>query len=310
MVIIGEEELLVDRAVAAAVASAGTGAEVHDVRASELSAGQLALLTAPSLFGGDSVVIVRDAQDAAAAVAAEIGALADAAPAEVTLIITHAGGVKGKAMLTALARVGAKRIECRPIKRFGERLDFVRAEFSRAGRRADESGLRALIDAVGGGLRDLAAAASQLSADTEGVISAAVVARYYRGRAEATGFSVADKVLEGNLADALAQLRWTLATGTAPVLITSALAQGVRSLARVGGAGRGKSAEALAAELGMPSWKIDKARQQLRGWTATGLTRAHIAIAEADAAVKGEGANPGYALEHALRVIAASRDAG
>ena len=38
-----------------------------------------------------------------------------------------------------------------------------------------------------------------------------------------------------------------LATGTAPVLINSALAQGLRLLGRVGAAGRGSSAAALAA---------------------------------------------------------------
>lgn len=309
-VVVGEEELLVERAVSSVLASAGTGFDVHDIRAADLAPGQLELLTAPSLFGGECAVVVRAAQDAPAAVAAEIGSLAAALPAEVILVLTHAGGVKGKALLATLAKAGAKRIECRAIKRFGERLDFLRAEFTRAGRKAEESGLRALIDAVGTDLRDLASAAGQLCADTTGVISASVVGRYYRGRAEATGFSVADKILEGNLAEALAQLRWALATGTAPVLISSALASGIRGLAKVGGAGRGKSADALAAELGMPSWKIDKARQQLRGWNAAGLARAHAAVAQADADVKGEGASAGYALERVLRVIAASRDQG
>jgi len=48
-------------------------------------------------------------------------------------------------------------------------------------------------------------------------------------------------------------------------------------------------------------------RQQLRGWTPDGITRALTAVAEADAQVKGEGANPGYALEVAVRTIVASR---
>jgi DNA polymerase-3 subunit delta len=308
-VIVGEEELLVERAVSSVLAGTGTGLDVHDVRAAELAAGQLSLLTAPSLFGGDSVVIIRGCQDAPGGVATEISDLAAARPAGVILVLTHAGGARGKALLATLAQAGAKRIECRPVKRFGERLDFLRAEFSRADRKADESGLRTLIDAVGTDLRDLAAAADQLCADTTGVITAQVVARYYRGRAEATGFSVADKVLEGNLADALAQLRWALATGTSPVLITSALAQGIRSLVKVGAAGRGKSADALATELGMPSWKIDKARQQLRGWSAAGLADAHAAVAQADADVKGEAASPDYALERALRMIARGREA-
>jgi len=313
--IVGEEELLVERAVAAELAAlaadpGGDAAErpdVHDAVAAELTSGELSMLTAPSLFGGECVVVVRAAQDAAAAVAAELGQLAAAMPPEVRLVVTHAGGPKGKALLGTLTAAGARRIDCPAVRRFGERMDFVRAEFSRAGRKADDGGLRALIDAVGTDLRDLAAAADQLAADTTGVITAAVVARYWRGRAEASGFTVADRALEGNLAEALAQLRWALAVGVAPVLITSALARGVRTLGQVSVAGRGKSGAALAAELGMPPWKLDKIRQQLRGWTPQALARAHSAVALADAEVKGEGASAGYALERAVRAIVACR---
>jgi DNA polymerase-3 subunit delta len=313
-VIVGEEELLVERAVSGvlggvpAAARGGGGPDVHDVRGADLAAGELSTLTAPSLFGGDAVLIVRAAQDASAAVSAELGQLAASMPDEVMLVVTHAGGAKGKSLLTALVRAGARRIDCPSIRRFGERMDFLRAELARAGRRADDSGLRALIDAVGTDLRDLAAACDQLASDTTGVINEQVVRRYWRGRAEATGFSVADRALEGHLAEALAQLRWALAIGTSPVLITSALARGIRTLGQVGTA-RGKGSDALAAELGMPAWKVDKVRQQLRGWSSSGLALAHSAVARADAEVKGEGASAGYALERAIRVIVESRSA-
>ena len=315
-VIVGEEDLLVERAVTAVVrhgaaqaaGEPGSAPDVHDVRGAELTAGELGMLTAPSLFGGDCVVIVRAAQDANSAVAAELGQLAAALPAEVTLVVTHAGGAKGKSLLAALLKAGARRIDCPSIRRFGERMDFLRGELARAGRKADDGGLRGLIDAVGTDLRDLAAACDQLASDTTGVVTAQVVSTYWRGRAEATGFSVADRALEGNLAGALAQLRWALAIGTAPVLITSALARGIRSLGQVGTA-RGKGADALAAELGMPAWKVDKIRKQLRGWSPAGLARAHSAVAQADADVKGEGASAGFALERAVRVIVESRSA-
>jgi DNA polymerase III subunit delta len=319
-VIVGSEELLVDRAVSGIIAGArqagepgesgreaGAGPDVHDVQAADLPPGQLAALTAPSLFGGGCVVIVRSAQDASKDVMAELDRYAAAPAPDVVLVLTHAGAAKGKALLASLAGHGARRIDCPPVKRFGERLDFLRSEFGRAGRKADEAGLRALLDAVGTDLRDLAAACSQLADDTTGVISQAVVTRYYRGRAEATGFTVADRAVEGKLADALEQLRWALATGVSPVLIVSALAQGVRALGRVGSASRGKSAEALAAELGMPSWKVDRVRQQLRGWAPDGVARAHGAVAAADAQVKGEGASAGYALEVAITAIVACR---
>ena len=319
-VIVGSEGLLVDRAVSGIVAAArqyaepgdpgpgaGGGPDVHEVTAADLLPGQFAALTAPSLFGGDCLVIIRSAQDASKEVAAELDRCAAAPAPDVLLVLTHAGGAKGKTLLASLAKHGARRISCPPVTRFGERLDFLRAEFSQAGRKADDAGLRALLDAVGTDLRDLAAACAQLADDTTGVISQAVVTRYYRGRADATGFTVADRAVEGKLAGALEQLRWALATGVSPVLISSALAQGVRGLGRVGSAPRGKSAEALAAELGMPPWKIDRVRQQLRGWAPDGVARAHSAVAAADAQVKGEGASAGYALEVAIRTIVACR---
>jgi len=315
-VVVGEEELLVERSVSAAVAAAkfageagpdGTEPDVHDVAAGGLTAGELAGLTAPSLFGGGSVVVIRSVEDATASLAAELTRLARSAAPDVTLVLTHSGGAKNKALLADLAAAGARRIDCPSIKRFGDRMDFLRAEFRRAGRKADDGGLRTLLDAVGTDLRELAAACSQLAADTTGVVSQAVVARYYHGRAEATGFAVADKACEGNLPAALEQLRWALATGTSPVLVTSALAAGLRTLALVGSAGRGLSPSAQASDLGMPSWKIDKARQQLRGWTSEGLARAHAAVAEADVQVKGEGASAAYALERAITTIVSCR---
>jgi len=315
-VIVGDEELLVERAVGAAVglaaaagreASSDAGADVHEVAAADLAAGQLSVLTAPSLFGGGCVIVVRSAQDAGKDLSGELVRLAQSPVPEVFLVVTHAGGAKNKALLADLLSAGARRVDCPAVKRFSDRMDFLRAEFRQAGRKADDAGLRALLDAVGTDLRDLAAACSQLSADTTGLINQAAVARYYQGRAEASGFSVADRACEGNLAGALEQLRWALATGTSPVLVSSALAQGLRTLGLVGAAGRGLSPNALAADLGLPPWRIDKARQQLRGWTAAGLARAHAAVAEADVEVKGEGASAGYALERAISTIVACR---
>jgi DNA polymerase-3 subunit delta len=169
--------------------------------------------------------------------------------------------------------------------------------------------MRALLDAVGSDLRELSAAGSQLMNDTEGRITEQVVSRYYRGRAEATGFTVADKAVEGHLAEALEQLRWALSTGVSPVLICSALAQGIRMLGRVGAAPRGASGAALAAQVGAPPWKIDRVRQQLRGWQPDGVARALQAIAEADAQVKGESVSADYALERAIRRVVSARSA-
>ena len=323
-VVVGEEELLVERAVArlVAAASAATGpggadgagdgpfpprAGVHEVAAAALSPGELASLTAPSLFGGDCVVVVRDAHQAGKEVTEELARLAAEPPPDVRLVVTHAGGARGKALLASLVGRGARVIECPKITRVADRMDFVREEFRAAGRTIDDGGVRALIDALGSDLREIASACAQLAADTTGVIGRSVVYRYYRGRAEASGFSVADRAVEGRLSDALELLRWALAVGVSPVLISSGLAQGIRLLGRVSGAPKGQGSAALAAEVGAPPWKIDRVRQQLRGWEPEGIARALGAVAEADAQVKGEGTSPGYALEVAIRTIVACR---
>jgi DNA polymerase-3 subunit delta len=285
-------------------------ADVHDLDASALGPGELETLASPSLFGDGCVLVVRAAQNVGKEVAAELLRYMKNPAPDVVLVLTHAGGAKGKELLAGAKAAGAQVIERPKVTRFAERLDFIKAEFRRAGQRADDGAARALLDAVGSDLRELAAACDQLAADTEGGIDESVVARYYRGRAEATGFTVADRAVEGHLAQALEQLRWALATGVSPVLICSALAQGVRLLGRVGSAPRGASSTALAAEVGAPPWKIDRVRQQLRGWHPDGIARALHAVAEADAQVKGEAASAAFALERAVRHIVASRVGG
>ena len=168
----------------------------------------------------------------------------------------------------------------------------MRAEARTASRSMSDGAARTLIDAVGNDLRELAAAVSQLVADNPGPIDESAVRRYYSGRAEATSFTVADCAVEGRTEDALEQLRWALAVGVAPVLVTSALAQGVRNVIRVGSAQQRTRPADLARELSMPSWKVDRVRSQLRGWTPEGLENAMHAVADADAAVKGLRSTP------------------
>src|ERR1700734_2672711 len=107
--ITGEEEFLADRALREAAAQAraalaeasGTpdGGDLHDLEASALSPGELATLTSPSLFGGGAVVIVRNAQNAAKEIAAELTRYAAVPAADAAVIVTHAGGAKGKALV-------------------------------------------------------------------------------------------------------------------------------------------------------------------------------------------------------------------
>ncbi|MFJ8647271.1 DNA polymerase III subunit delta [Streptomyces sp. NPDC093546] len=304
---VGQEELLLDRAVqqvVAAARAADADTDVRDLAADQLQPGMLAELTSPSLFAERKVLIVRNAHDLSAESVKDVKAYLGAPVEEdITLVLVHAGGAKGKGLLDAARKAGAREVACPKTTKPAERLTFVRGEFRALGRSATPEACQALVDAIGSDLRELASAVSQLTADVEGTIDEAVVGRYYTGRAEASSFNVADRAVEGRAAEALEALRWSLATGVAPVLITSALAQGVRAIGKLSSARGGRPAD-LARELGMPPWKIDRVRQQMRGWTPDGVAVALRAIAEADAGVKGGGDDPEYALEKAVVTIA------
>ncbi|MEU4683346.1 DNA polymerase III subunit delta [Streptomyces xinghaiensis] len=304
---VGQEELLLERAVReviAAARAADADTDVRDLTPDVLQPGTLAELTSPSLFAERKVVVVRNAQDLSADTVKDVKAYLGSPAEEITLVLVHAGGAKGKGLLDAARKAGAREISCPKMTKPADRLSFVRGEFRAAGRSATPEACQALVDALGSDLRELASACSQLAADVDGPIDDAVVARYYTGRAEASSFTVADRAVEGRAAEALEALRWSLSTGVAPVLITSALAQGVRAIGKLASAPRGARPGDLARELGMPPWKIDRVRQQMRGWSADGVSEALRAVAEADGAVKGGGADPGYALEKAVVAVA------
>ncbi len=310
--VVGDEELLVERAVAdalAAVRAADPAADLRRVSAAGLTRAELAELVSPSLFAEGRVVVLEAAHEAGKDVVAAVGEyLADPADG-VSLVVLHAGGARGRALVDLVRGAGAAVTECARLTRYDDRVDFVRREVRRAGGTITADGARVLIDAVGNDLRELAAAAGQLVADSAGAVDEAAVRRYHRGRAEVTGFAVAEKAVVGDRAGALEALRWATLLGVPAVLVADALADAVRTVARVAAAGRADP-NRLAGVLGMPPWKIRKAQGQARGWRPAGVALAMAAVAEVNAEVKGTAADPGYALERAVLRVIAAREVG
>jgi len=311
-VVVGEEDLLVGRAVSAVLRAArevDAEVDVRDLAAAELQPGDLPEMLSPSLFGDRRVLVLRAAQDLTKETAAELTAYAAEPLDEVSVVVCHAGGAKGKALLAALLQQGARRVDAPKMTRLSDRRDFLRAELRGSGRTVTETAVSMLLDAVGTDLRELCSAAGQLLDDTEGPIDDEVVGRYHRGRAELTGFTVADRAVEGDLAGALELTRYGQATGLAPVLVTSALAGALRSIALVASQGHAPAGQ-VASLLGMPPWRVEKTRKQARGWLPEGLSTALRAVAEADAEVKGGAADHHYAVERALMTVVAARGGG
>ena len=228
-------------------------------------------------------------------------------PTEGTVIVLqHAGGAKGKAVLEAARKAKALEIACTKLTRSDERADFVRAEIRRAGGRVAPDAVDALLDAVGSDLRELAAVSAQLVSDSGGQVGLDLVRAYHRGKAEVSGFAVADLAVTGRTGPALEALRFALSVGVPHVVIADALADGVRSIARVASAGRGDKFS-LAKRLGMPPWKVQRVQGQIRGWSEPGLRNALGLVAALNADVKGVAADPSYALERAVRGLSTAR---
>ncbi|NMO91427.1 DNA polymerase III subunit delta [Actinomycetospora sp. TBRC 11914] len=305
--VVGDEGLLVERAVTASVAAArrrDPDLEVRTLRTSEITAGLLAELVSPSLFAEARVVVLEAAQDANAEVTTVLVDYAKAPTEGVSLVVVHAGGAKGKALVDGLKKAGAAVTEAAKLQKYDQRVEFVRTEVRLAGGSITGEALGLLLDAVGSDLRELASASSQLVSDSAGQVDAEAVRRFHRGRAEVTGFAVAERAVTGDRAGALEALRWALDTGVAHVLVADALADAVRTIARVSAAGRGDPYR-MASELKMPPWKVKKAQGQARGWDGPGLTRAMSLVADVNADVKGAAADPSYALERATVELAA-----
>lgn len=309
VLLVGDEELLVDRAVGAVTAAArAADASVSETErvGGQLDGPELHELLGPSLFGESRVLVIRAAQDVrAAVVACLLPYLQD--PAEGTVVVLqHAGGAKGKALLDAVRKTKPLEIGCARPTRPEERAEFVRNEVRLHGGRIGPEAVAALLDAVGSDLRELAAVSAQLVSDSGGDVTADVVRTFHKGRAEVTGFVVSDLAVVGRSGPALEALRYAMDIGVPHVVLADALADGVRSVARVSAAGRGSEYE-LAKRLGMPPWKVKRAAGQARGWSEAGLRQALGVVATLNADVKGAAVDPGYALETAVRRIGAAR---
>ena len=310
VLISGPEQVIADRALTSTLDELREGApdlEVVRLYAETYEPGSLGVHASPSLFGGSTAIVVHDLDEAPDELQEDLLAFLVAPEPDVTLVVMHKSGQRGKKVLDTIKKSRSRLVEAPAIKSDRDKTEFATHEFRRAGRKASPDAVRALVEAVGKDVRELAAACQQLVADTTGTIHEQLVAKYHGGKVEATGFRVADAAVAGNAGEALRLLRHAIATGVDPVPIVAVLAQQLRQLVKVGAAGRGRSAD-VARDLGMAPWQVDKARRGLSGWGPEGLADSIQAVAMADFEVKGGGRDPVYAVERAILTITSSRN--
>jgi len=313
LLITGNAEFLAERTRQRAVTAVRE--EAPDVETSEavggqLSPGELAALTSPSLFSAASVVVLTELENLGEQPAAELVSYASSPQSDVAMVCVHSGGNKGKGILDKLRKSPAvHEVKVAAPKYSRDFIGWVRSEAQDLGRSVDERAASLLVTSVGQNLRALAGAVDQLASTSEqgAAITEEVVRQYFGGRAEVRGYEIADAAIDGRLADALEGARWAETARVAPVLITSAFASGLRQLAQLAAAPADLRDGELAAHVGVPPFKLRTLRQRLRSWDPQGLRDALGATADADVAVKGGGADAGYAVERMILSVAAAR---
>lgn len=308
-------EFLTDRMRARALASvlaSEPGCEVTTASATALTAGEFVGLTSASLFSAATAVVLTDLQDTAEAPGDELAAYAAEPSTDVAVILVHAGGPKGKKLLDRLrsaAAVTEVKIEAPKYER--DFVGWVRGESREIGAPLDEAAATLLVQAVGQDLRALAGAVDQLAATREGPtdtkISVETVRKYFGGRADVRGYEIADAAIEGRIDVALERVRWAESSKVAAPVIVSAIAGGLRSLAKLADVKSGVSDADAAKLVGAPPFKIRSLKRQLSDWSTTGLAAALSAVAQTDLDIKSGEADPAYAVERLVLQIAHAR---
>ena len=178
--VVGDEELLVARAVARALRRprrrgrlARSAPSVHDLEAGECSVELMAEVLSPSLFAEQRLLVVRNLQDAdkdLVAALAEFGGR--------RLSRTSRSSRSTPAERRARRRSRRSRPPAREWSRSAgsrssrDREQFAVDEVRAAGGSIDRDAAAELVAAIGNDLRELATAAAQLAADVGGPISA------------------------------------------------------------------------------------------------------------------------------------------
>ena len=310
--IVGDDEFLAERArrsIQKAVAEeTGEQPELKILRAAEVTEWELIEATSPSLFGETRVIVISDTERIGSAlIKLIVNAAKDPAPG-MTMVVNFATSRKNlknrkkppelMAKLQKLARVHEVfSLYDNEVKPWATR------EFAAHGIRPTPDVVDALLSGVGSDLRALAAAISQLVADTGGNVTRQTVQRYYAGVAEVENWDIADAAVAGRAGEAIATCRRALQLGAEPVGIAAALANKVGVIARLYTARGDKFS--LAKQSGLHPYVAEKTAPIARRWSGDNISKAVIIVSDLDGQVKSLGRDGAdYAVEAAVRQIA------
>lgn len=174
--------------------------------------------------------------------------------------------------------------------------------------RVDDRGAGALADAVGGELRDLDAALSQLatSLGADARVTPEEVRRAFPRYADERTYVLTDAVGDRKLAVAMTALRRLLQQGDDPLMVFGVLNAHVRRMLRARRAAD-QSAAAVGQLTGLPGWRAERLQRQARAYNEEELVTALEILAATDVEMKGGDLTPEGALERAVVQVVSGR---
>ncbi|AGS35466.1 hypothetical protein B841_09970 [Corynebacterium maris DSM 45190] len=298
--ILGDDEFLAERARHRILDRLGPEVESTVMRAGEVTGSEIIEVSSPSLFAEDRAIVFQKTEDAGKDAAdLLLKSARDPAPG-IYFLIEHSGGGRTKTLVPKFSKI-AEVHDVAAIKP-SQRTGWVMQEFRAHGVRPTPDVVQALLESVGSDLRELASAIEQLIADAQGEITVGTVRAYYTGVAEVSGFDIADLAVTGKTSQALASTRRALQLGISPVALAAALSSKVGGIARLYST-RGGNPKQLAGTVGMAPWLVEKTQRVARRWSGESVSQAVVLMADLDAEVKGQGGDPEFAIENAVRRI-------
>ena len=244
------------------------------------------------LFGGEARLVVVDGVETwKAADEKEVESYL-AAPAPTTVLALVGDGVKrDSALAKAAAKAGQVLVYDVPK---GKLPDWVGEQFTRLGASADRDACRALVEAVGEDVGDLASEIQKLATWAGGErITRAAVEQLAVGRAETPIFAVTDAWGRRDVAATLRATESLLDRSHRPrsgelIRLVASLVGHVGRVRRVSRlADEGVRSSEIAGRLRIHPFVAEKASKQAGNFSAEELAYATVRLAELDAGAKG-----------------------
>lgn len=298
--VIGDDEFLAERARLSI-----QHGEKKTFKASEITVSELLEATSPSLFADERTIIITDVEKIGAELQKIIlNECTQLAPGMTIIVMYHLAKKSAKKKIPEFAKKLSKVAEVHEAYELytSDLAPWLTREFQSLGVRPTPDVIKAVLDGVGSDLRKLASAASQLVADTDGNVTLEAVRDYYSGIAEVANWDIADAAVAGQVGTAVATCRRALQLGAEPILIAFALSSKVTALARLYDQ-RGDQFT-LAKQTGLNPFVVKNSMRVARGWSGDNISKAVIIVEELAATTVGQGGDPDYEVEAAVRRIA------